>query len=263
MPPKKNNNSNVKIIYDAPPKKSQKIITQLESSVLKDFDETLVNRKQSGPLDISKKINKKNIQDFGTDVDEDDNVDTDFNEELEDEYEEGIDDEAEKEEDNLDDVQYLSDEVADEIEGLEENEVEANEVPEDEVVEGTVGDDDGCLYNFNVKKNDFDSDDEYDEEVFDDDEQDEQDDPDNKFVHQDDRITGDVMTKYERVRILAERSKQLMLGAKPMLKNTDNIHPKDIARLEMDKGYIPYKIHRERPDGKIEVWKLNELRIIN
>ena len=118
------------------------------------------------------------------------------------------------------------------------------------------------MYNFAKKKTDYDSDDDFDDIVFDDEivvptEN------NNKIITGDDRISGSRMTKYERVRILAERAKQLMGGAKHMLKGTDGMSVKEIARAELNMGVIPYKVRRERPDGKIEEWKISELEIGN
>lgn len=239
---------------------------------VKVIDDLKDDKKDKLLKNIPTKDNLLFIQkEYGTEVDDDGQTDTDFNEELEDEYNvDELSDELEKEEDNIDDV-IIDDYEGDDVEPNEvedEVEVEADDVDDtvddqaDTVDEG--GDDEGCLYNFSKKKakKDFDSDDDYEEEFFDDDEIVEID-KESKFVSGNDRITFPVMTKYERVRILAERSKQLMLGAKPMLKNTENIHPKDIARLELEKGAIPYKIHRERPDGKVEEWHVNELLIVN
>ncbi|ARF08924.1 DNA-directed RNA polymerase subunit 6 [Catovirus CTV1] len=228
-------------------------------------DDILASMKDKIKNKINNKFSKK---DHGTELDEDGNTDTDYNEELEDEYEDNEQSEDnehsdvnEKEDDNLDDnppdEDYNSPDEDNEADVAEDG---PDDGPNDDV--DGAADDEGCLYNLTKKKiKDYDSDEEFDEEVFDDDET--VADQVSKFVQGNDRITGNVMTKYERVRILAERSKQLMLGAKPMLKNTDNIHPKDIARLELEMKVIPYKIHRERPDGKVEEWKINELKIVN
>ena len=77
------------------------------------------------------------------------------------------------------------------------------------------------------------------------------------------RITKPILYKYERVRIIGERTKQLSLGAKPMIKNTKNLDPKKIALLELEKGCNPFIIERPMPDGRFERWKVRELKIIN
>lgn len=203
----------------------------------------------------NKELNKKKSNNNLTDTD---NTDLKHNYNEEDLENDNIDEEEnldeEKEEDNLDDKNKEDTEDEENF----DNEEETNNI--DNTHEEINDDDNGCLYNFTKSSKDI-SDGEYEEEIFDDDIR--LDDFKSKFILGEDRLTGNVMTKYERVRILAERSKQLMLGAKPMLKDVNNIHPKDIARLELEMGVIPYKIHRERPDGKIEEWKTSELKIVN
>ena len=126
-------------------------------------------------------------------------------------------------------------------------------------------DDDTCLYNFADKlKQDDDDDDFDDEEIYDDDEKDKTvAKQKSKYVTQKDRITKPYLTKYERVRILGSRSRQLLLGAKPMLKNTENLAPREIAQLELIHGMIPYKIQRVMPNGDIEEISVKDLQIVN
>ena len=71
------------------------------------------------------------------------------------------------------------------------------------------------------------------------------------------------MTIYERVRLLGERAKQISLGAKPMVKNVDNLGPKEIARLELEQKVLPLIIIRTLPNGLKEKWRVNELLIVN
>lgn len=206
-----------------------------------------------------------------TEVDEDGQTDTDYNEELEDEYED-VDQENDAKSTTGGDEEYDSDENIDGDENVDAEEEIGEDVDEDDPEIGedvdidenaqTIEESDGCMYNFAKKKTDYDSDDDFDDIVFDDEivvptEN------NNKIITGDDRISGSRMTKYERVRILAERAKQLMGGAKHMLKGTDGMSVKEIARAELNMGVIPYKVRRERPDGKIEEWKISELEIGN
>lgn len=197
----------------------------------------------------------KLFEEFGMSVDEDGNNDVDENDELEEEY-----DDVNQEDDEKDDEKN---EVDDKAEQENNDESEDEKIDENETVDDKGIDDDECLYNFGGKKKkgiDVDSDEEYEEEFENDYEEIKQKD---NVVKPEDRITGNALTKYERVRLLAERSRILMTGAKPMLKGTDGMNPKDIARLELNAKKIPLKIYRQRPDGKIEIWKLEELMIIN
>ena len=80
-----------------------------------------------------------------------------------------------------------------------------------------------------------------------------------KYIKPEDRITKPYLFEFERVRILGERAKQISMGAKPMIKNVDNLDPKTIAKLELTNKIIPLIILRELPDGRIEKWKIEEL----
>ena len=75
------------------------------------------------------------------------------------------------------------------------------------------------------------------------------------------RITRNTLTKYEMVRILGERTKQLTMGAKPMVKNYLGIPYDVIAVEELKLGTLPFKIKRTLPNGKYEYWCVNELNL--
>lgn len=78
------------------------------------------------------------------------------------------------------------------------------------------------------------------------------------------RICTNLITKYERVRLISDRTAQLALGAKPMIRGIENIKHYDrekmIAQLEFEARVIPIIIERERPDGVFEEWKISELK---
>ena len=80
-----------------------------------------------------------------------------------------------------------------------------------------------------------------------------------KVVDNKDRITFDRITKYELVRIIGTRRKQLVMGAKPLIKNTSNLNEKEIAFEELKNRMIPFIISRHCPNGNIEKWKVSEL----
>jgi DNA-directed RNA polymerase I, II, and III subunit RPABC2 len=135
-----------------------------------------------------------------------------------------------------------------------------------EVIEDDIGDDDE-EYDDN---NDDDIDDtellkkeNEDEEIecFYDIEQNEINNIQNNDVPKEDRITMPYLTKYERVRVLGTRAKQISLGAKILVKNIDlkTKKPLEIAKIELEQGVIPFKIRRPLPNGKIEEWKISEL----
>ncbi len=74
-----------------------------------------------------------------------------------------------------------------------------------------------------------------------------------------DRISFPRLTNYELVRILGERTVHLTKGAKPLIKNHENLSYEQIAEEELKLNMIPFKIKRPLPNGKYELWDLNEL----
>ena len=77
------------------------------------------------------------------------------------------------------------------------------------------------------------------------------------------RLSKPILTKYERVRLLSVRSRQLAQGAKPMLKNTSGLSSKEVALLELKHKIIPLDIERPIPNCGVEKWKLSELEILD
>lgn len=74
-----------------------------------------------------------------------------------------------------------------------------------------------------------------------------------------DRKSLNKMTKYELVRLLGEREKQLTLGAKPLIKYDGNMTYDKIAYEELKNKIVPLKIIRNLPNGLKEEWKIEEL----
>ena len=83
----------------------------------------------------------------------------------------------------------------------------------------------------------------------------------NNDVPKEDRITMPYLTKYERVRVLGTRAKQISLGAKILVNNVDLTTKShiEIATIELELGVIPFKIRRPLPNGQVEEWKISEL----
>lgn len=77
------------------------------------------------------------------------------------------------------------------------------------------------------------------------------------------RLSKPILFKYEKVRLLSTRAKQLANGAKPMIKNTEGLSSKEIALLELKNKLIPMIIERPIPNSGVERWKLSELEIID
>ena len=80
-----------------------------------------------------------------------------------------------------------------------------------------------------------------------------------EYLSKENRISINRLTKYEMVRILGERTKQLTMGAKPLIKNYQHLSYDRIAEEEFIRNVIPYKIKRPLPNGKYEIWTLDEL----
>lgn len=80
-----------------------------------------------------------------------------------------------------------------------------------------------------------------------------------EYVSKENRVSTNRLTKYEMVRILGERTKQLTMGAKPMIKNYQSLSYEKIAEEEFKRNMIPFKIKRPLPNGKFEIWTLDEL----
>jgi DNA-directed RNA polymerase subunit K/omega len=81
------------------------------------------------------------------------------------------------------------------------------------------------------------------------------------IVSKENRISKNKLTKYEFVRIIGERTKQLTMGAKPLIKikkESENLEYNEIAIEELKLNMIPFKIKR-LVNGNYEIWELNEL----
>jgi DNA-directed RNA polymerase subunit K/omega len=166
--------------------------------------------------------------------------------------------------DEVEEVEEKEDEINsdDDLEKKEEeDEEEEEEEEEDDEEEGEVNEDGECIYRFTGKKKktkdileEIEIEDEFleDESIIQD-----------IFIENSKRITKKFMTTYERVRILGERAKQLSLGAKPLIKGAENMDPKVVAKMELEKKIIPLIIIRPLPNGQKEKWRVSELEIIN
>jgi DNA-directed RNA polymerase subunit K/omega len=165
------------------------------------------------------------------------------------------------EEENEEDLENLEESEEETVES-EGEEIE-KEKEEEEGGEGyeEAGEDDSCVYKFTKKKQVIDLDLEAGEDQFEDQTEGEQEAIlENIYVPNNERVTKKILFNYERVRILGERARQLSLGAKPMLKNVENLDPKTVAKLELEHKVIPLIILRELPNGRIEKWKVSELK---
>ena len=71
------------------------------------------------------------------------------------------------------------------------------------------------------------------------------------------------LTKYEKARVLGERSKQLNSGAKPFVEvDPSVVDGYLIAMAEFEQKKIPFIVKRPMPNGGCEYWKLRDLEVL-
>jgi len=231
-----------------PPKKINKninniTVNEVKDPVVKSFKvDKPVKAKPSKTVKISKNENDSN-EDESDDVEESE----------EESIPEKVVNSEEEDEDNLDDdieeVEYK--ETKDEMEEIDDTDEE--DAAED-IVENVKEDDDDKSVNDDSMNGPMDI---ADCLLDDEDEVDEVGEP--TMVEPNKRISRRRLTKFERVRLLAARTKQLALGAPPKVKNVDGKSPIEIAEIELSFNMIPFKIKRPLPNNTYEIWKLSEL----
>ena len=87
-------------------------------------------------------------------------------------------------------------------------------------------------------------------------------DKENRIID-DNHLTNPFLSKYERTRILGQRTKQLNAGHKPYITVPSGIIDGSlIAELELKDKKIPVIIRRPLPGGRSEYWKLQDLEQI-
>ena len=76
--------------------------------------------------------------------------------------------------------------------------------------------------------------------------------------------TPPVLTKYEKTRIISERVQQISNGGIPFINNPESYATVyDIALKELSMKKLPFIIKRTISGGNYELWKLEDLKIIN
>lgn len=120
--------------------------------------------------------------------------------------------------------------------------------------------------NFNAEMSDtfidFDDDDNDDEDIFSA-SLPEKEMKENLIVPNEKRISRNILTKYEKVRLLGTRAKQISDGSKVFVKYDGAKSAMELAELELKHKVIPLKIKRPLPNGLFEIWSINELEILN
>jgi len=143
------------------------------------------------------------------------------------------------------DTELLSDEdyTDEEEEYLSEEELIEDD-DENEVV------DKDCLYN-KILKEDLEEEDNFEKII--------KPEPKYNILRGKDRVSFPRMTRYEMVRIIGERTKQLTMGAKAFIKNKEDYSYEELAVLELKNKLVPFKIMRSLPNGDKEEWSIEEL----
>ena len=163
---------------------------------------------------------------------------------------------SKKEEEEVTELEPEEDKIEEDNEDYEEeDELDEEDEEEEEDDEGVLDgvEDDGKDCTLDKMVDD-------DNEYYDNDEEIEaQPDTTVEYVKKEERQSSAKLTKYEMVRILGERTKQLTMGAKPMIKNYKNLPYDKISEEELKLNMIPFKIRRPLPNGKFELWTLDEL----
>ena len=151
------------------------------------------------------------------------------------------------------------------IEGDDEELVEDVDVEDDIIIESEVEiADDDCDYDnirkkgkktlSNISKDDADDDDSEDNETF-------LKNLPTEYVSNENRLKNNILTNYERTKLLGVRTTQLTSGAKSMIKGVSHLDPKIIAQLELESKLMPIVIIRTLPNRKKEKWFLKELKL--
>ena len=192
------------------------------------------------------KIIKKDIE-LDKEIKEDEQDEEDELEESEEELNEEPEEELDEPDEEQKEIKVDSDDesVSDSITETEteDNDIEYNETIDndmDKITEENIKDDE-CVYMYDDSIDPTDLINEYVE------------------ISKENRETDSDMTHYEKIRILGIRTKQIIMGAKPMLSYDDNMSAIDLAKYELINKTTPLIIKRVLPNNSYELWKVSEL----
>jgi DNA-directed RNA polymerase I, II, and III subunit RPABC2 len=232
------------------PSKSNK--TNQASKEIIDVSKLNINDKLTGG---AKKNNKEPEPDSESEPESSESESSDnsiIDEQVSSDDDRDIDEEEEQDEEQEETEETETEETDKETDADEktnkESDNESKEEDDEDIEENTK---DKCYQKFSKKSN-VDTDIDYDEYFIKDDE---------IIINKTGRLTKPYLTKYEKVRILGDRARQLAQGAKPMIKNTTGLSHKEVALLELKSKVIPLIIERPIPNVGVEKWKLSELEI--
>lgn len=76
--------------------------------------------------------------------------------------------------------------------------------------------------------------------------------------------TKNILSKFEKVKVIGLRSEQLQRGAQPYIKLEPNqpFNPRDVAMQELKEHKLPFMLRRQLPDGTIEYFRLDDMVVL-
>ena len=74
--------------------------------------------------------------------------------------------------------------------------------------------------------------------------------------------TKNILSKYEKVKILGIRTEQLQRGSEPLIKWEGEFDPRRIAKEELEQRKTPFMIRRKLPDDTVEYFRLDDMIIL-
>jgi DNA-directed RNA polymerase I, II, and III subunit RPABC2 len=74
--------------------------------------------------------------------------------------------------------------------------------------------------------------------------------------------TKNILSKYEKVKIIGLRTEQLQRGAEPLIKWEKEFNPREIALEELRLRKIPFMICRKLQDGSKEYYRLDDMIVL-
>ena len=239
------------------PFKSNKLTSETSKEIL-DVSKLNINKFYGGAKKKEPEIEQKTENEpESSSSEEESSDDSNIDEQISSDEDRDIDEEQEEIEE-IDEIEEIEEELG-ETEKTETEETDketdvdekTNRESDNESKEDEEDTKDKCYQKFSKKSN-LDTDIDYDEYFIKDTE---------IIIIKTGRLTKPYLTKYEKVRILGDRSRQLAQGAKPMIKNTTGLSHKEVALLELKNKVIPLIIERPIPNVGVEKWKLSELEI--
>ena len=204
------------------------------------------NKKEEISLDINTELSDDEYEDFDETLSDEDNIenndDDDDNDNDDENNEEDVNDETmqESEMDEIDESKNKSN---------FEDSISKSEIDKDIISDVFLDDDLDDIEDLEDEDiNILNPDDEINE---------------NLQVNDEDRISRNILTKYEMVRLIGTRAKQISDGSKVFVKYDGVKSAIELAELELKYKMLPLKIKRPLPNGKYEIWKVSELDIID